>query len=147
MEQYLGQWILLGFMFWLVWKAGQYTAIMGFKKILETIARDQKITVEQLLARAEKAMDQEVAKPPVNQTETWIEIERLGQQYYAYKSCGDFLAQGYSFTELFQRIKQQYPGENFRLPIKPQGFTDDESQLMVKTIYEIYGNDGPRVDK
>ena len=146
MEDYIGQWILLGFMIWLSWKAGQYVMLTGMRKLLEAIARDQNTTVEQLIAKAEKSMEKE-AKPEVDKEEIWIEIERLGHQYYAYKSGGDFLAQGCDFPELFQRMKQQYPGENFRLPLKPQGLSKDESDRMVTAIFDVYGNAGPRLDK
>lgn len=62
-----------------------------------------------------------------------IRLERHDNVYYAYALDGDFLAQGQSFTELFDRFHARFPLESFNIQ-KSLELTDTERSQMISAL-------------
>jgi hypothetical protein len=62
-----------------------------------------------------------------------IRLERHGNVYYAYALDGDFLAQGTSFTELFDRFHARFPLQSFNIQ-KNTDLSDSERDQMILAL-------------
>ena len=65
-----------------------------------------------------------------------IRLERHDNVYYAYALDGDFLAQGQSFNELFERFHARFPLQSFDIQ-KNLEFTDSERSQMILALEEL----------
>lgn len=62
-----------------------------------------------------------------------IRLERHDNVYYAYALDGDFLAQGQSFTELFDRFHARFPLQSFNIQ-KSLELSDSERGQMISAL-------------
>jgi hypothetical protein len=62
-----------------------------------------------------------------------IRLERHDNCYYAYAVDGDFLAQGRSFSELFDRFHARFPLQSFNIQKSPE-LTDTERSQMISAL-------------
>jgi hypothetical protein len=65
-----------------------------------------------------------------------IRLERHENMYFAYALEGDFLAQGRSFSELFERFHARFPLQSFNIQ-KNTELTDTEKSQMVSALEEL----------
>ena len=65
-----------------------------------------------------------------------IRLERHDNVYYAYALDGDFLAQGQSFTELFDRFHARFPLQSFNIQ-KNTELTDSERHQMIQALEQL----------
>jgi hypothetical protein len=65
-----------------------------------------------------------------------IRLERHENMYFAYALDGDFLAQGRSFSELFDRFHARFPLQSFNIQ-KNTELTDTERSQMVSALEEL----------
>jgi len=65
-----------------------------------------------------------------------IRLERHDNVYYAYAVDGGFLAQGKSFTELFDSFQTRYPLQSFKIQ-KNTDFSDAERSQMISALEEL----------
>jgi hypothetical protein len=65
-----------------------------------------------------------------------IRLERHDNCYYAYAVDGDFLAQGRSFSELFDRFHARFPLQSFNIQKSPE-LTDTERSQMISALEEL----------
>ena len=65
-----------------------------------------------------------------------IRLERHENMYFAYALDGDFLAQGRSFSELFERFHARFPLQSFNIQ-KNTELTDTERSQMVSALEEL----------
>lgn len=114
-------------------KLGQWTIIVKVAKDIQQKLQLGTLTEEQV----DDALGLEKTK---EQEQVLLEIERVGQAYYAYSSEGQFLAQGTDFRGLLEAIKKQHPNRNFRLNKYQPNLTEEETGRLVKSIFEIYGD-------
>jgi hypothetical protein len=68
--------------------------------------------------------------------EITIRLERHDNVYYAYAVDGGFLAQGKSFTELFDSFQTRYPLQSFKIQ-KNTDFSDAERSQMISALEEL----------
>jgi len=62
-----------------------------------------------------------------------IRLERHENMYFAYALDGDFLAQGTSFTELFDRFHARFPLQSFNIQ-KNTDLSDSERDQMILAL-------------
>ena len=62
-----------------------------------------------------------------------IRLERHDNVYYAYAVDGGFLAQGKSFTELFDSFQARYPLRSFKIQ-KNTDLSDAERSQMISAL-------------
>lgn len=118
-------------------KLGQITIINKIAQDLVEKVREGKMTEDEL--RRALADDEELELPVrSNVNETQIEIERHSGRYYVYTTEGEFLAHGDEFRGLFEDIKQRFPDRKFRLKNYQARLTEEESQRMVKNLFEVF---------
>jgi hypothetical protein len=65
-----------------------------------------------------------------------IRLERHDNVYYAYAVDGGFLAQGRSFTELFDSFQARYPLQSFKIQ-KNTDFSDAERNQMISALEDM----------
>jgi len=65
-----------------------------------------------------------------------IRLERHDNCYYAYAVDGGFLAQGRSFTELFDSFQARYPLQSFKIQ-KNTDFSDAERNQMISALEDM----------
>lgn len=126
-----GAFILQGVVCWFFFKLGQASIIRAISKDLLESLKQKGIEV----SRDENG-DIAFTK---NTEETVIEIEKVGAQYFAYSTEGQFMGQGTDFKVLFQGLKSRFPGQNFRIEKQQKNLTDQEVGEMVHTIFEVFG--------
>jgi hypothetical protein len=68
-----------------------------------------------------------------------LTVERVNTQYYAYAD-GQFLAQGKTFQELFEVVKQRFPSSDFRVMPKDSDLSEQEQTQMRAAIYKVFGD-------
>jgi hypothetical protein len=68
--------------------------------------------------------------------EMHIRLERHDNVYYAYALDGDFLAQGNSFSELFDRFHARFPLQSFNIQ-KNTELTDSERHQMIQALEQL----------
>lgn len=72
---------------------------------------------------------------------TPMDIERVNNVYYAYSAEGEFLAQGNDFRSMFENIKNRFPNKSFKIGKYQPNLTEEETGKLVKSIFEVFGND------
>jgi len=65
-----------------------------------------------------------------------VRIERHNNQYFAYALDGDFLAQGTTFNELFERFHARFPTQSFRIQKNPD-LSEQERSQMIKALEQL----------
>ena len=71
-----------------------------------------------------------------DEDERRVRIERHNNQYFAYALDGDFLAQGATFVELFERFHARFPTQSFRIQ-KNTDLSDQERSQMIKALEQL----------
>jgi len=71
-----------------------------------------------------------------DEDERRVRIERHDNVYYAYALDGDFLAQGTTFNELFDRFHARFPTQSFRIQ-KSTDLSDNERGQMISALEEL----------
>lgn len=71
-------------------------------------------------------------------SEEIIKVERHQGAIYAFGANDRFLGQGPTYDELFESIKQRFPGQNFR--VHKDGAEDAEFEKMVTSIFKTFGD-------
>jgi hypothetical protein len=71
-----------------------------------------------------------------DEEERRVRIERHNNQYFAYALDGDFLAQGTTFNELFERFHARFPTQSFRIQ-KNTDLSDQERSQMIRALEEL----------
>lgn len=65
-----------------------------------------------------------------------IRLERHDNMYFAYAADGDFLAQGKTFNELFDRFHARFPQQSFNIE-KNVELSDSERSQMIRALEEL----------
>ena len=68
--------------------------------------------------------------------EMHIRLERHDNVYYAYALDGDFLAQGKTFNELFERFHARFPLQSFNIQ-KNTDLSDSERHQMIVALEQL----------
>ena len=68
--------------------------------------------------------------------EMHIRLERHDNVYYAYALDGDFLAQGSTFSELFERFHARFPLQSFNIQ-KNTDLSDGERHQMIQALEQL----------
>jgi hypothetical protein len=118
------------FMLWAAFKLGEITAISKLGKALLEGLEENGVKVSR---NADGTLDLEME-------ETYIEIEKVNAQYFAYTEAGEFLGQGVGFKDLFELLKVRHPDKNFRLNKNQKSLTTAEVEEMVACIFEVYND-------
>jgi hypothetical protein len=105
------------------YKAGQWSVIIP-------IARGIQRDIDAGILKASDLEDED------EEDERRVRIERHDNVYYAYALDGDFLAQGSTFNELFERFHARFPSESFRIQ-KSTDLSDNERGQMISAIEEL----------
>ena len=105
---------------WACYKAGQWSVILPIARGIQREIDEGRLTLE----------DED------SEEERKVRIERHGNQYFAYALDGDFLAQGQSFNELFERFHARFPTQSFRIQ-KNTDLSDQERSQMIKALEEL----------
>ena len=71
-----------------------------------------------------------------DEDERRVRIERHDNIYYAYALDGDFLAQGSSFSELFERFHARFPTQSFRIQ-KSTDLSEQERSQMIAALEKL----------
>ena len=71
-----------------------------------------------------------------DEDERRVRIERHDNVYYAYALDGDFLAQGKSFSELFDSFHARFPTQSFRIQ-KSADLTEQERSQMIAALEKL----------
>jgi hypothetical protein len=103
------------------YKLGQWSVVMP---IIRGIRRE----IAEGRIKASDIMDDEEELD-----EMTFRLERHNNVYYAYAQDGGFLAQGRSFTELFDSFHSRYPLQSFNIQ-KSQDLSDAEQVQMVLAL-------------
>jgi len=117
---------------WFWYKMGQASIIRAITKDLLDTLKDRGIEV----ARDEEG---KLTFKQEGAGETVIEIEKVGAQYFAYSTEGQFMGQGEDFKALFLGLKSRFPDQNFRIDKQQKHLTDKEVGDMVNSIFEVFG--------
>ena len=104
------------------YKAGQWSVVIP---IVRGIRRE--IDAGRLVLEDDDEDDLEEMK---------IRLERHDNVYYAYAVDGVFLAQGKSFTELFDSFQARYPLRSFKIQ-KNTDLSDVERSQMMSALEEL----------
>lgn len=115
---------------WFFFKLGQASIIRAITKDLLKALEDKGIDIER----------NEDGSLQVKQHETVIDIQRVDSQYFAYSTEGEFVAQGSDFKKLFETMKSRFPNRGFRINKNQETLTEEEVSVMVKTIFEVFGD-------
>jgi hypothetical protein len=115
----------------------------GVKSVAE-IMIDSPDKFREIMNMARKAREgQQLDEDMENDKETVIDIDREGGQYYAYASTGEFLAQAQDFRAMFELIKKRFPGRTFRINKYNAKLTEEETQRMIRAVFESFGEKIP----
>ena len=71
-----------------------------------------------------------------DEDERRVRIERHDNVYYAYALDGDFLAQGKSFSELFDSFHARFPTQSFRIQ-KSADLSEQERSQMIAALEKL----------
>ena len=71
-----------------------------------------------------------------DEDERRVRIERHDNVYYAYALDGDFLAQGSTFSELFERFHARFPLQSFNIQ-KNTDLSDGERHQMIQALEQL----------
>ena len=71
-----------------------------------------------------------------DEDERRVRIERHDNVYYAYALDGDFLAQGKSFSELFDSFHARFPTQSFRIH-KSADLSEQERSQMIAALEKL----------
>jgi hypothetical protein len=126
----IGSLLFWVFMLWAAFKLGEITAISKLGKALLDGLEENGVKVSR---NADGTLD-------FDMEETYIEIEKVNTQYFAYTVAGEFLGQGTNFKGLFQVLKERHPDKNFRLDKNQKSLTATEVDEMIKCIFEVYND-------
>lgn len=72
--------------------------------------------------------------------DTYLVVERVGSQYFAYTDEGEFMGQGVDFKSLFVALKQRHPNTDFRVSKEQKSLSTEEVDEMIKCIFEVYND-------
>ncbi len=126
--------VILVVALYLAYKLGQASILAQLKEDLRRRIITGEIT-------ASETVRDVLDLPP---EECRFDVERHGEQYFAYAEGGEFLAQGNDFRSMFQNIKQRFPGRNFRINRLQSELTEEESQRMVHAVFDVFGDNNDR---
>jgi hypothetical protein len=126
----IGSLLFWVFMLWAAFKLGEITAVSRLGKALLDGLEENGVKVSR---NADGTLD-------FDMEETYIEIEKVNTQYFAYTVAGEFLGQGTNFKGLFQVLKERHPDKNFRLDKNQKSLTATEVDEMIKCIFEVYND-------
>ena len=104
------------------YKAGQWSVILP-------IARGIQRDIDSGILKVEDLEDG-------GEEERRVRIERHDNVYYAYALDGDFLAQGKSFSELFDSFHARFPTQSFRIQ-KSADLTEQERSQMIASLEKL----------
>ena len=124
--------------FYAVFKLGQWSVILPMRNLLKKVEARHDIDIEKLLI--DVVNDLEDIEQQTKLSERAVNVERVDGQYFAYAVDGEFLAQGADFRTMFETIKQRFPNMNFRVQKLNTTLSDEESQRMVTSIFEVFGD-------
>ena len=102
------------------YKAGQWSVILPIARGIQREIDEGRLTLED-------EHDEEERK---------VRIERHDNQYFAYALDGDFLAQGESFDQLFERFHARFPTQSFRIQ-KNGDLSDQERSQMIQALEQL----------
>jgi len=126
----IGSLLFWMFMLWAAFKLGEITAVSRLGRAL----------LDGLEENGVKVTRNDDGSLEFNMEETYIEIERVDTQYFAYTEAGEFLGQGTDFKGLFEILKVRHPNKSFRLNKDQKSLTAVEVDEMVKCIFEVYND-------
>ena len=115
----------------------------GMHKITEFMINNPDKFSEMIQAARKQIAEAKLDDDVANNRETVIDIDREQNQYYAYATNGEFLAQGEDFKTVFERIKKRFPGRSFRINKYNAKLTEEETTRMVKAVFESFGETPP----
>lgn len=104
------------------YKAGQWSVILP-------IARGIQRDIDSGILKVEDLEDD-------GEEERRVRIERHDNVYYAYALDGDFLAQGSTFNELFDRFHARFPTQSFRIQ-KNTDLSENERGQMIQALEQL----------
>lgn len=116
MPDYIWNFAICLVIFWIGFRVGRIHAII---KIAKEVAEQINATIA----------DQEN-----------LIIEKHNQMYFAYNDNHKFLSQGNNFVELMTNLKNRFPGQDFKIVKEQEHLTEEETGLMVKAIFEVFGD-------
>jgi hypothetical protein len=129
-------------------KVGQWSIIVPMRSLMAKIARRHNLDLEQVLEQALKDELQALAaEEETPKDERAVTVERVGNSYYAYGAEGEFLAQGQDFRSMFEIIKVRFPNMNFHVARTMTTLTEEESQRMIATVFEVFGDKDDKTRK
>jgi len=102
------------------YKAGQWSVVIPIARGIQREIDAGRLTLE----------DED------DKDERRVRIERHNNQYFAYAVDGDFLAQGTTFSELFERFHSRFPQQSFRIQ-KNTDLSDQERSQMILALEEL----------
>lgn len=120
-----------------VFKLGQLSIIWPLRKMIRRIAEQNGLDLDKMVSEIMAQTEAEEDSPADEQA---VNVERVGQHYYAYSGEGQFLAQGPDFRTMFEVIKQRFPNMNFRVQRMNANLTEEESQRMIGSVLEVFGD-------
>jgi hypothetical protein len=106
---------------WACYRAGQWS-------VIAPIARG----IQREIDEGRLVLDDEEDE----EDERRVQIERHNNVYYAYALNGDFIAQGTTFSELFERFHSRFPQESFRVQKSPD-LSETERDQMIRALEEL----------
>jgi len=101
------------------YKAGQWSVIAPLARGIQREIDEGRLVLEE---------DEE--------EERRVQIERHDNVYYAYAINGDFIAQGTTFGELFDRFHSRFPQQSFRVQKSPD-LSEAEKDQMIRALEEL----------
>ena len=102
------------------YKAGQWSVIVPIARGIQREIDEGRLTFDE----------------EEDEEERRVRIERHDNVYYAYALDGDFLAQGSTFNELFERFHARFPTQSFRIQ-KNTDLSDSERGQMIQAIEQL----------
>lgn len=111
--------VILVVVIYAAYKAGQYSVIVPLMDGIQREIDAGRLTLD----------DDE-------DDERRVRIERHEDVYYAYAMDGDFLAQGTTFVELFDRFHSRFPTESFRVQ-KSTSLSEAERDQMITALEQL----------
>jgi hypothetical protein len=126
----IGSFLFWVFTLWAAFKLGEITAVSRLGRALLNGLEENGVKITR---NQDGALE-------FNMEETYIEIEKVDTQYFAYTEAGEFLGQGADFKGLFEILKVLHPDKNFRLNKDQKSLTAVEVDEMVRCIFEVYND-------
>jgi hypothetical protein len=106
------------------YKLGQWTVVMPIVRGIRREIAEGRINITDIIDNDD------------DQDEMHIRLERHDNVYYAYALDGDFLAQGKTFSELFDRFHARFPSQSFNIQ-KSLELTDSERGQMIQALEQL----------